>query len=383
LLGHLREREAVERCEVAGDLRRWCETVGKIELVAAVRSGRRAELVDAEGFATALAHWTGSSGHRDELRAHALRIGLTLGENGLFEGDRRLPIGDERQLFEVLGLAWIPAEMREGLGEIDRAKAGGVPDLLRLEELRGTFHVHSSWSDGAASVGGMATAAADLGWEYLGIADHSQSAAYAGGLSPERVLEQWREIDAWNEEGRSPRLFKGTECDILADGSLDFPDDLLLGFDFVVVSVHSRFQLDREAQTKRLVRAVSHPCATFLGHPTGRLLLAREAYDFDYEAVLDAAHTNGTVVEINASPHRLDIDWRTLRGWLARGSRTSIHPDAHSVRGLTDVEYGVGVARKAGARRDDVLNCLPAEEVGAFFLERRCRARERLGGRTD
>jgi DNA polymerase (family 10) len=154
----------------------------------------------------------------------------------------------------------------------------------------------------------MAAAAAKLGWSYLGIADHSQAAAYAGGLGPDRVREQWREIDEWNARGEAPRLFKGTECDVLVDGALDFPDDLLLGFDFVVVSVHSRFRIGREAMTERLVRAVSHPAVTFLGHPTGRLLLAREAYDVDLEAVLDAAARNGVVVEVNASPHRLDLD---------------------------------------------------------------------------
>jgi DNA polymerase (family 10) len=268
--------------------------------------------------------------------------------------------------------------MREGTDEIERAALAALPKLVETSDLRGTFHVHTSWSDGTASLEKMAEAAAALGWEYLGIADHSRSAAYAGGLSPERVREQWQEIDAWNDAGRRPQIFKGTECDILVDGELDFPSELLVDFDYVVASVHSRFRIGREAMTARMVRAVSHPCVTFLGHPTGRLLLAREAYEFDLEAVLDAAEKNGVIVEVNASPHRLDLDWRPLTAWLRRGCRTSIHPDAHSPQGLSDVQYGVGVARKAGATRADVLNCDGADKIAAFFELRRKRARKLL-----
>jgi DNA polymerase (family 10) len=414
LLAHLRDQPAVEAAEIAGSLRRKRETIGNLDFVAAVPAARRDEVADrfaaapsvlgvesrdaehvrlrlADGYradlrlveraelAPALRHFTGSVEHDGLLRAHAARLGLTLGERGLFEGERRLEVADERELFARLGLAWIEPELREGLDEIERAARGELPELVTTERLRGTFHVHTTWSDGTASVAQMAAAAARHGWEYLGIADHSQLAAYAGGLSPERVREQWREIDEWNARGERPFLFKGTECDVLVDGALDFPDELLLGFDFVVVSVHSRFRIGREAMTARLVRAVSHPAVTFLGHPTGRLLLAREGYEVDLDAVLEAAHANGVVVEVNASPHRLDLDWRALRGWLARGDRTSIHPDAHSQQGLADVRWGVAVARKAGARPADVLGCDPLDEVSRFFAARRERARRRLG----
>jgi DNA polymerase (family 10) len=413
LLGRLRAHPAVARAEIGGSLRRWRETIGDLDLVAAVPLARRAEvaglfstipgteevlgsgetkvstrlaagfqadlrMVEEEEFAAALHHFTGSKEHNVALRTRARQQGLTVNEYGLFRGERRLRVADEKDLYRHLGLAWIPPEMREGLDEIELAEQGPLPDLLELADLRGTFHVHTTWSDGTASVEQMALAAAKLGWEYLGIADHSRSAAYAGGLKPERVREQWKEIDAWNAAGRSPRLFKGTECDILQDGALDFPDELLVEFDFVVVSVHSRFRMPKEEMTERLVRAVSHPCATFLGHPTGRLLLARDGYELDLDAVLDAAERNDTVVEVNASPHRLDLDWRALRGWLRRGRKTSIHPDAHSTHGLTDVRYGVGVARKAGATRGDVLCALPVAEVRAWLEERRGRARERL-----
>jgi DNA polymerase (family 10) len=224
----------------------------------------------------------------------------------------------------------------------------------------------------------MASAAAKLGWRYLGIADHSRSAAYARGLSPQQVAEQWADIDRARAGEPGVHLFRGTECDVLVDGSLDFEDELLVGFDFVVASVHSRFTLPRQVMTDRLVRAVSHPAVTFLGHPTGRLLLAREAYEFDLEAVLDAAFDNGVAVEVNASPHRLDLDWRPLRGWLRRGGLTSINPDAHSTAGLSEVEYGVGIARKAGAEASQVVNTWPLERVAAFFSQRQQRARRRL-----
>ena len=413
LLARVREHPAVARAEIAGSLRRWRETIGDLDLVAAVPHARRAEvaglfaglpgteevlasgetkvstrlaagfqadlrMVEPEEFASALHHFTGSKEHNVALRTRARQAGLTVNEYGLFRGEERLAVKEEKDLYRHLGLAWIPPEMREGLDEIERAEQGPFPELLELADLRGTFHVHTTWSDGTASLEQMAAAAAKLGWEYLGIADHSRSAAYAGGLKPERVREQWAAIDAWNAAGRKPFLFKGTECDILQDGTLDYPDELLLGFDFVVVSVHSRFRLAKETQTARLVRAVSHPCATFLGHPSGRLLLARDGYELDLDAVLDAAEGSGTVVEVNASPHRLDLDWRALHGWLRRGRKTSIHPDAHSTQGLSDVRFGVGVARKAGAERGDVLCALPLEEVRAWLGERRARADELL-----
>jgi DNA polymerase (family 10) len=415
MLAHLRAHPAVLRAEVAGSLRRWRETIGDLDFVAAVAAPDRetvaehfaaapgAQAIESRGetkvqvrlgggvladlrmvaddeFAAALHHFTGSKEHNVALRTRARRDGITINEYGLFRGEKRLAVADERELLRRLGLHWIPPEMREGLDEIERAEAGELPRLVELGDLRGTLHVHTTWSDGTASLDEMARAAAKRGWEFLGIADHSRSAAYAGGLTPERVREQWAAIDEWNSRGEAPRLFKGSEVDILVDGALDFDDELLLGFEFVVASVHSRFKLPRAEQTARLVRALAHPCVTFLGHPTGRLLLAREGYEIDLDAVLDAAEAHGVIVEVNASPHRLDLDWRYLIGWLRRGCRTSIHPDAHSPQGLADVEYGIGVARKAGARAEDVLVTGSATELARHFARRRERARELLGG---
>lgn len=414
VLEHLRGTAGVARAEIAGSLRRSLETIGDLDFVAAVAANDREavaaafaeapgaqetvshgetkvqvrlvggaiadlRMVEEEEFASAWLHYTGSKEHNVALRSRAKKDGRTLNEYGLYEGGKRLATEDEEALYRRLGLHWIPPEMREGLDEIERAEAGPLPALVTLDDLRGTLHVHSTWSDGLGTIEQMANAAAALGWEYLGIADHSKTAAYAGGLDAERVREQWREIDAWNEAGKRPRLFKGSEVDILADGALDFDDELLLGFDFVVASVHSLFRLSRDEQTARIVRAVRHPCVTFLGHPTGRLLLAREGYDLDLDEVLDAAEEAGVIVELNASPHRLDLDWRFLRERLAAGARTSIHPDAHSVQGLADVRWGVGAARKAGATPRHVLNTGTADELAEHFEARRERARRELG----
>lgn len=413
ILAHLLASPHVARAEIAGSLRRRRETIGDLDMVAAVAASDREavaqhfagadgvdrvlgsgstkvslqllggfqsdlRMVDEEEFAAALHHFTGSKEHNVLIRSRAKRVGLTVNEYGMFRGEERLPVRSEAELFERLGLAFIAPELREGLDEIGLAERGELPVLIERADLTGTFHVHTTWSDGRASLAEMAEGAAALGWGYLGIADHSRSAAYAGGLSPDQVRAQWREIDEWNQRGRPPRLFKGIECDILLDGALDFDDELLLGFDYVVASVHSRFRLPVAEMTARLVRAVSHPCVTFLGHPTGRLLLAREGYELDLDAVLDAAAERGVIVELNANPHRLDLDWRPLRGWLRRGCATSIHPDAHSVAGLRDVDWGVAIARKAGAAAAQVLNTRSLAEVEGHFADRRGRARELL-----
>ncbi|MBZ0089507.1 MAG: DNA polymerase/3'-5' exonuclease PolX, partial [Thermoanaerobaculia bacterium] len=414
LLVHLRENRRVRRAETAGSLRRWRETVGDLDFVAAVAAtdregvarhfesalgvdhllaagdtkvsvllagGFQADLrmVEEVEFPAALHHFTGSKEHNVLIRGRAKRDGLTVNEYGLFRGEERLPVASEEALYRALGLEWIPPELREGLDEIELAETRRLPSLLDLGELVGTFHVHTTWSDGTATLQQMAEACRDRGWRYLGIADHSKLAAYARGLSPDQVRAQWREIESWNASEIGVHLFRGTECDVLADGTLDFEDSLLVDFDFVVASVHSRFGLPRQQMTDRLVRAVSHPAVTFLGHPTGRLLLAREGYDVDLDAVLDAAFAHGVIVEVNANPHRLDLDWRVLRGWLRRGGLTAINPDAHSTAGLADVEYGVGIARKAGASPEQVLNAWPLERVREHFAARRREACERLG----
>ncbi|MBV8606054.1 MAG: DNA polymerase/3'-5' exonuclease PolX, partial [Singulisphaera sp.] len=325
-------------------------------------------------FPFALHYCTGSKAHNIAMRRRALARGLTLNEYGLVGPDGPVAGATEADLFAALGLAEIPPELREDVGELEAAGRGPLPRLATLDDLTGTFHCHTDWSDGGATLAEMAEAARALGLKYLGIADHSRSARYAGGLSIERVRDQWAAIDALNQKfGSAFRLFKGTECDILPDGSLDFPDELLDGFDFVVASVHSHFGQPRDEMTARIVRAVSNPRVTMLGHPTGRLLLARDGYAVDLDAVIEAAARARSMIEINANPHRLDLDATHCRRARERGVPLVVNPDAHATGGLADLDYGIGVARRAGLGPGDLFNTAPLGAVAKALEARRRR----------
>jgi DNA polymerase (family 10) len=380
LVEALARAPGVRAVEVAGALRRRAETVGDVVVLAVVDPteatgpgesfplapgvAARAVRVPADRLGPALLEATGPPAFWENLVERARSRGLTLSADGLAGPVGALPAASEAEVLAALGLPEVPPELRDEPDIVARAAAEGLPRLVTLDDLTGTFHCHTDWSDGADSLEAMAEAARAAGFAYLGIADHSRSAGYAGGLSADRVREQWRVIDALNARfGGTFRLYKGTECDVLADGSLDFPDDLLDGFDYVVASVHSHFGLDREAMTARLVRAVSHPRVTMLGHPTGRLLLARDAYALDLKAVIDAAARAGTLVEINANPHRLDVDAEHARYARDRGVGVVINPDAHATGGLRDLDYGVGQARRAGLTPGDVLNAQAPDVV--------------------
>jgi DNA polymerase (family 10) len=338
------------------------EVVARGETWSSVRllSGPEADLrvVSDAQFPFALLHFTGSREHNVAMRARALRRGMTLSEDGLFRGGEPVSCSDEGEIFARLGLAFIPPELREDQGEIEAAEKGEIPRLVEWEDLKGVLHVHTSASDGSATLEEMAEAARDLGMTYLGICDHSKAARYAGGLDEGRVEEQHRAIDVLNRSLRGITLLKGIEADILADGTLDFTDDVLARFDFVVASVHSRFNLPEPEMTRRIVRAVSNRHVRILGHPTGRLLLAREPYPVDLKEVFRAAAGNGVCMELNAHPHRLDLDWRMIPEAKTEGLRISINPDAHDPGGLADMRHGIGIARKGGLGRDDVLNTL-------------------------
>lgn len=404
LLDHLRRLPQLGRVELAGSLRRGKETVKDIDLVATsaaptavmdhfvkapgvaavvargetktsvrLANGLASDLrvVSETEFPAALQYFTGSKEHNTELRGLARDLGFKLNEYGLFRGEDALPLRDEAAIYAALGLPWIEPELREGLGEIALAKAGKLERLVERSDLQGMLHVHTDWSDGAASLEAMVEEAAALGYSYIGITDHSQSAFYAGGLQPDRVLKQHAEIDRLSSRFSGCRIFKGIECDIRSDGSLDYDADILDRFDFVIASVHSSFKLPEAAMTARVIRALQDKHTTILGHPTGRLLLARDAYAIDMGQVIRAAGELGVAIEINASPYRLDLDWR--HGPLARqlGVKTSINPDAHSREGMADVDYGLGIARKAGFRRQDVVNALDVEAFAAFIRQRR------------
>ncbi len=404
LLEHLKRCPKVRRVELAGSLRRGKETVKDVDLVASsaepdvvsdhfvrapgvasvvlkgetktsvrLSSGLAADLrVVTEGqFPAALQYFTGSKEHNTELRGIAKDLGLKLNEYGLFRGEDALPLKDEAAIYEALGLRYIEPELREGLGEIQLAREGRLPALLVRGDLKGMVHVHTDWSDGAATLEEMVEAARTRGYEYIGITDHSPSAFYAGGLPPEKVRKQHAEIDRLNAKLRGFRVLKGIESDIRPDGSLDYDADTLDRFDFVIASVHSSFKLQEEAMTARVIRAMEDPHTTFLGHPTGRLLLARDGYAIDMDRVLCAAASLGVAVELNANPHRLDLDWRLGPRARELGVKTSINPDAHSTDGMDDVDLGVACARKAGFGKEHVVNALGAADFETFIRKRR------------
>jgi DNA polymerase (family 10) len=354
-------RAFVQRPEVAQVLAHG-ETKASVRLAEGVQCDLRG--VTARQFPFALHYFTGSKAHNIAMRRRAIAHGYKLSEYALEGPDGSMACADETEVYAALGLAYIPPELREGLDEIELAASGRLPKLIERSDLTGTFHCHTDWSDGGNSLSEMAQAARDAGLRYLGIADHSRSAAYAGGLSTERVREQWKVIDELNDQfAPGFRLYKGIECDILPDGSLDYPDDLLAGFDYVVASVHSHFRMSREEMTQRIIRAVEHPQVSMLGHPSGRLLLARDAYPVDLDAVIDAAARAGTMIEINANPHRLDLDWEHCRRARDQGVLLVINPDAHSVGGFGDLDYGIGVARRAGLEAAQVFNTRKPQAV--------------------
>ncbi len=414
----LRALPQVARAEAAGSLRRGMETVGDLDFIvaasevtpvvewfvampgvtevtakgetkASVRfdSGLQADLriVPADQFVFALHHFTGSKDHNVQMRQRALARGLSLSEWGLVpaEGEGtakqkaedkklRTAANSEEDLFRALGLHFIPPELREGLGEIEAAEKAAFPALIELKDLRGAFHNHTTASDGGNTLAEMTAAAAALGWEYLGIADHSKSSYQANGLSEERLLKQLEEIAALNASKRFKiHVFTGTECDILPDGRLDFDDALLARLDYVVASVHSAFAQDEATMTARIIRALENPRITMLGHLTGRLLLRREGYRVDAAKIIDAAIAHGVVIELNASPWRLDMDWRHWRKAADRGLLCSINPDAHEIAGLSHVRAGINAARKGALGAHDVLNTRSLAQVKKYFAARK------------
>jgi len=393
---YLAKDRSVIRIEIAGSIRRRKEVVKDIDILASskkpaalmarfvkakgietvtahgetkssvvLESGIAADLrvVSDEQFPYALHHFTGSKEHNVAMRQRAKDRGLKMNEYGLFRDEKNIACKDETALFAKLDLPFIPPELREDMGEIEAAK---IPRLIEERDLIGMFHCHSTYSDGLCSIEEMAKGARDRGYQYLALADHSRSAGYAGGLQPETVLAQHEEIDRLNARMKGFRVLKGIESDIHADGSLDYDKGVLARFDLIIASVHSKLSMTEEEATRRIVRAIENPYTTILGHPTGRLLLAREGYPLNIDKVLDACAANGVAVEINANPHRLDLDWRHIRRAKEKGVKLCIGPDAHSVEGLGDMVYGIGIARKGWVEPGDLLNCMTLEEFLAW-----------------
>lgn len=410
ILAGLRALPQVVRAEHAGSLRRGLETVGDLDFIVAADDGapvmewfcRMPEVKEVTGhgatkssvrfesglqadlrivppaqFVFALHHFTGSKDHNVQMRQRALARGLSLGEWGLtpVEGSgvaAPATPADETGLFGLLGLKFITPELREGLGEIEAAEQGALPELVKAEDIRGAFHNHTDASDGRNTLEEMTAAADALGWEYLGIADHSKSSFQANGLDEARLTKQIAAIRALNASKRFRcRVFSGSECDILPDGRLDFDAAMLAQLDYVVVSVHSAFSQSEEEITARIIRAIETPHVTMLGHLTGRLLLRRESYKVNAEKVIDAAAANGVIIELNSDPRRLDMDWRLWRRAAAKGVLTSLNPDAHRTESLRYVEAGVRAARKGWLTKANVFNTRPLAEVEARLNGRR------------
>ena len=405
IAAYLAKVPGVTAVAVAGSIRRRRETVGDVDIVVGgeehapvmqavtdmpsvlsviaqgptktsvtLRNGLNVDvrLVTPAQYPSALHHFTGSKEHNVALRGLARELGLKISEYGVERPDGSVVlVEDEAALYRLLGLDYIEPELREGGDEIAAAREHRLPCLVREDEIRGAFHLHTTRSDGRATLEQLATAAQQRGWSYLGISDHSRTAFYAGGLKPEAVREQLREIAEFNAAHPEFRIFAGIESDILPDGSLDYDEELLAEFDFVIGSVHSSFTMPEAAMTARIATAMRNPVLTMLGHPTGRLLLARDAYAVDLNEIIRVAAATQTILEINASPYRLDLDWRWCRQAKTAGVMLAINPDAHSAEELAVVSYGVGIARKGWLEAADILNTRPAAEVSALLSRKR------------
>lgn len=400
VLSFLESDPHVIRVSLAGSLRRHKETVKDVDLVASSKNPKkvmesfvgykRVDEVIAKGetkssvrldsglqvdlrvvteseFPFALHHFTGSKEHNTALRSRAKKMNLKMNEYGLFRDDKPIPCTTEEEIFKALKLSFIPPEMREDHGEVEVSESGQIPDLVSEKDIRGIFHVHTTYSDGIHSLEEMVRAAERLGYEYIGISDHSKSARYANGLKEDDIRRQHEEIDRLNARGLRIKILKGIESDILGDGKLDYKDKVLESFDFIIASVHSGFSMPEAKMTDRIVTAMSHPLTTMLGHVTGRLLLSRPEYAVNMKKIIEAAAEHRVVIELNSNPHRLDIDWRHLKELKARNALASINPDAHRMDGLSHVHYGVGIARKGWLTPKDVLNTRPLNEMLAVL----------------
>ncbi|MCX5805143.1 MAG: DNA polymerase/3'-5' exonuclease PolX [Proteobacteria bacterium] len=338
----------IDEVLLTGDTKTSCRLKSGIEVDLRV--------VGYEAYPYALMYFTGSKEHNVRLRGISKKKGWKLNEYGLFEEDKLIAFKTEEEIYTALGLSYIAPELREDNGEIEASEQGKLPALVRLEDMRGAFHIHTEFSDGIDTIERLRDEARKMGLTYIGISDHSRTAYYAGGLKVEDIYRQWEIIDRLNDASSDFYIFKGIESDILPDGSLDYDEEILKGFDFIIASIHSNFNLSQEAQEKRILRAMENPYTTMLGHPTGRLLLSREGYNVDMRNIIDGAAKNNVIIELNASPYRLDIDWRFLRYAKEKGVMISINPDAHAAAGLYEIVYGVGIARKGWQEKADVLN---------------------------
>lgn len=410
ILTGLAKLKEVQKVEIAGSIRRKLETVGDLDFLVAssnpdpimnwftqqpdvekilakgptksmvlLKKGMQADIriVPKEQFAFALLYFTGSKVHNIKIRQRANELGYSLSEYDLAPFDQEKKSAapkkqvSEADIYKTLGLCYIPPELREDMGEIEAAEKGALPILVEEKDIRGVFHCHTTESDGHNTLEEMITGAQAMGWEYFGISDHSKSSFQANGMEEDRLFDQVQRIKKLNESGKySIHVFAGVECDILTNGRLDFPDHVLKELDYVVASVHRSFQLDEKKMTARLIKAIENPYTTMVGHVTGRLLLQRDPYAVNLEKVIDACIANHKIMELNAHPMRLDMDWRFWHKASEKGLKCSINPDAHSIADLQFYRAGVNIARKGWLQKGSILNTFPLKKVQAYFKNR-------------
>lgn len=403
LLTSLKEYKDISAVSIAGSLRRGNETVKDIDILASSRhpvklarsfaeldqvasviaqgdtkvsvtlqSGINSDLriVTEDEFPYALHHFTGSKEHNTAMRGRAKDIGLKMNEYGLFRGEKNIKCASEDEIFAALGLQFIEPELRENMGEIEAAEKNTLPELVEEKDVQGLFHVHTNFSDGTDTLESIVNVAKKMGLKYIGISDHSRSAYYAGGLKAEDIQRQHELIDNLNDKHAPFYIFKGTESDILPDGSLDYDEGILARFDFVIAAVHSNFNMSAIEMTGRIKKALQNNYTTMLAHPTGRLLLSREPYALNIMEIIDAAAEFGKVLELNANPHRLDLDWRNCIHAKKKGVKVAINPDAHQTTGLHDISFGIKIARKGWLTKGDCLNCLNLKEMKAYLFSK-------------
>jgi len=394
----------VIRSSLAGSVRRKKEIVKDIDIVASTDSSDKvmdfftsldeAEDVIAKGdtkssirlksginvdirtvsnnqYPYALHHFTGSKEHNTAMRTMAKKDNIKMNEYGLFGNGSLIKCSSEEDIFNFFSMDWIPPELRENYGEIEAAKNKALPKLIEKRDIKGLFHIHTTWSDGNMSIKQVCEELKKMGFCYAGISEHSKTASYAGGLKEEEIASYFEEIDKLNKKYESFKIFKGIESDILLDGSLDYSNEILSKFDFVIAAIHSSFNLSEEQMTDRIVKAIENKFTTMIAHPTGRLLLARDPYKVDIIKIINAAAENNVDLELNASPFRLDLDWRMCKYAKESGVKIFINPDAHSIENLYEYKFGVNIARKGWLEKEDVPNTLSAERISNYLKNKK------------
>jgi len=367
LVEELKRKNKTELVSLVGQMRRKCEVVDKIEILFANKG--EMNLVDVENNFGIKVEIISCPESEFYLKQFLLTPAAEFSED--ITSVESKSYSSEKEIFDELKMQYIEPELREGKEIIDLAKQNKIPQLIEFTDLKGSLHNHSKYSDGLHSLKEMAEYCKELGYEYLGICDHSQSAFYADGMKPDKVFEQQKEIDELNQKLAPFKIFKGIESDILNDGSLDYTEDILKTFDFIVASVHSNLKMDEEKATKRLITAIENPYTTILGHPTARLLLSRPGYPINHKKVIDACAQNGVIMELNAHPYRLDIDWRWIPYCIEKGVKISINPDAHEKHGYLDMYYGTCAARKGMLTKEMCFNTLSLSEMENYFSKRK------------